>query len=450
VQSGDELPPAADDTVTVEPRTYFRRSGRNHEVIVVALSDSFHPVTSGAYGLNEDYRYTVEAVGDYLDRLSPDGLLVLTRWLQTPPSESLRVLATVVAALERKGVSNPEDHIAAYRSLRTMTFVVCDSPLRSTDRDTIRRLSDDLGYDLVWLPGMSRSEANLRNRLPEPVYHMAATELLADPRDYVSRHDFDIRPPTDDRPFFNHYFRWQQTPQVLASLGRTWQPFGGSGYLVLLGLLAVLTVLSAVLVMGPLLIGRVPAGSPEAPRATRLLALLYFGALGFGYLCVLLPIAQKMILLVGDAATALALVFFSVLLWSGFGSLSAPRWRLELALPALVLLTALAPIVLPAVVELALPWGGPARILAVVAVLAPVGYMMGIPFARGLRTFEQFAPRITAWAWAVNGTASVVCGVIATMLAVGYGFSAVLAVGALSYLLALIAIWPLARRPAAA
>lgn len=437
----------SDPRVTVvhaEGRTYLRRTDRRFALIVVSLSDSFHPVTSGAYSLGEDYRYTVEAVADSLDDLAPGGLLVLTRWLQTPPTESLRTLATVEAALRSRGAERPSDHIAAFRSMRTMTFVVTNQPLDEGQRAAIRAFADSRGYDLVWLPDISPDEVNLHNRLPEPVYYRAFAALLDDPAGFIRQHEFDIRPPTDDRPFFFHYFRWRQTPAVLAGMGHTWQPFGGSGYFVLVALLVLVSLLAAAAIFGPLLIGRLPtAATPPAHRpglGVRGRALVYFFMLGLGFLFVEIPLAQHFILFIGQPVTALSVVLFAILLSSGLGSLSAPRWRLPLALAALVGAALLTPLLLRGVFALALGWPLAARIAVAVFCLAPLGILMGVPFARGMALVESIAPGLTPWAWAINGSASVISGVLAVMAALGWGFSVVLWLGAGAYALALITI----------
>jgi hypothetical protein len=428
----------------VEARTYMRQPAELYDLIVVALSDTFHPVTSGAYSLGEEYRYTVEALGDYLDRLSPGGMLVVTRWLQTPPTECLRILASLEAALRARGVARPGEQIAAFRSLRTMTLVATLEPLTSDDQAAIRSFVASRGYDLVWLLSISPDEVNLRNRLPTPIYYNAFAALLDDPAGFIRSYEYDIRPARDDRPFFFHYFRWRQTPQILSELGQTWQPFGGSGYLVLLALLALVAFLAMALIFGPLLL------RPAAERAIggrwgpRCRALIYFLMLGLGFMFVEIPLAQRFILFVGQPVTALAVVLFAILLFSGLGSLSAPRWQLRVALPALIGVALLTPLLLRALFALALGQPLAVRVLLSVASLAPLGLLMGIPFARGLALYEQTMPTIIPWAWAVNGSASVVSSVLAVMIALSWGFSAVLWLGAGAYALALVAVGPLA------
>jgi hypothetical protein len=258
----------------------------------------------------------------------------------------------------------------------------------------------------------------------------------------IDRYEYDIRPPTDDRPFFFHTFRWRQTPEIVAGLGATWQPFGGSGYLVLVALLLMVSVMAAVLIAGPLLIRRGESRLRSIPAAIKWRGLIYFTMLGLGFLFVEMPLAQRFILFVGQPVIALAVVLFAILLFSGLGSLTAPRWNLRLALPALVIAVLLMPPVLSALFDLALGWPLAARIGLSILTLAPVGILMGIPFSRGLSLIEQQAPGLTPWAWAVNGCASVISAVVSVMIAVSWGFSAVLIVGAGTYAAALAAIWP--------
>jgi hypothetical protein len=175
---------------------------------------------------------------------------------------------------------------------------------------------------------------------------------------------------------------------------------------------------------------------------------VYFTLLGLAFLFVEMPLAQRFIVFVGHPITALAVVLFSVLLFSGLGSLTMPRWRrLWMALGALVALVAVYPLVLPAVFDAT--FGAPLwlRVLISLALIAPLGVLMGVPFARGLRIVEARAPGLTPWAWAINGCASVVSAILAVMLAISWGFSAVLWLGAACYGGALLAMLSMERAP---
>ncbi|MDQ5851563.1 MAG: hypothetical protein M3380_05710, partial [Chloroflexota bacterium] len=239
------------------------------DVVTVALTDPHRPVTSGAYSLTENYVYTVEAFGDYLRALDDDGLLVVTRWLQTPPSECGRTFGTMAAALAESG-RNPAEHLIAFRTLRTMTMIASVRPFSAGDIETARTFLRTRSFDGVYYPGIQPDEINRYNVLVEPVYHDLFVAILNDPAATYADYRFDIRPPTDDRPFFFHYFKWRQTPEILASLGLTWQPFGGSGFFVLVALLALVGLASAILIVGPLLLRRgAGVGSRESGVGSR-------------------------------------------------------------------------------------------------------------------------------------------------------------------------------------
>jgi hypothetical protein len=437
------------DAVLEPGRAHLLRDHSAYDIVFLPLTDAYHPVASGAYSLAESYTLTVEAFEEMLARLAPDGILVATRWLQTPPSEDLRLIATLVEALGRRGGPPPAQALVAYRGIQTLTVLVQPRGWSAEELATVRRFAESRKYDLVWAPDIRPDEVNRFNRMPAAEHFEATAGLLstADRRDFYARYPFDVVPATDDRPFFFHFFRWGQTPQVLATLGRTWQPFGGSGYLVLFALLALVLLLSAALILLPLAVGfsrmASAAGAGGSPTAAgsprlRLRVLGYFGLLGIAFLFVEIPLIQRWILLFGHPIYAFTAVVLTLLLFSSLGSVLSrspwlPRRAVIGVLALLVLLTA---VLGPYLVQTTLPWPPFLRVLAAVVSLAPLAVLMGFPFPLGLAWLEDEAPQWVPWAWAVNGCASVVASVLAAILALSYGFTAVLLSGAGAYAVA--------------
>lgn len=402
-------------------------AGERYDVVEFALSEPFRPVAAGAFSLSEYYPLTWQALYDAYARLEPDGILLITRWLGSPPSESARAWATLLFAMQQHGVQDPSSSLLAYRSMRTATLLAGRRPFSAGELAEARAFLQENGFDPIWLPDLRPEELNRHNRLPRDVYHELYAELLQRPEQALSNYEFNLRPPSDSRPYFYHYFRWRQTPQVLAALGTQWLPFGGSGYLVLLALLAVIVVLAALLVLAVL-------RGPGVPAGFRGQLLAYFGLLGAGYLWVEIPLIQRLTLLLDRPAVALAVVLFTVLMASGVGSLLSWRVPLRPALLALAGLLAVELPLLPGLVQLGLPWPLPARVLLAAALAAPPGLLMGIPFAAGLRRVQRGVPGSTAWAWAINGAASGISGVLAAILALDWGFGATFGLGGLAYL----------------
>jgi hypothetical protein len=425
-----------------EPRSALQRADEQFDIVQFSLADAFHPLASGTYSLAENHLYTVEAATLALQQLNPDGLLVLTRWLQDPPSESLRAGALLVTALESIGVEQPARHLVAMRSWSTMTLLASPAPFTEADIGLVVETCQRLGYDLVYYSGMQPEEANRYNILSQPAYYTAFEDLLSsqDRPAFYQSHYYDVSPPTDDRPFFGHYFRWRQIPQIIAQLGRTWQPFGGSGFLLVLATLGIAFMATAVLVFLPLLWG--PTRQGQVPHRWRYLA--YFAMLGLGYLLVEMPLMQHFVLYLGQPAFAFAVVVASLLLSSGVGSLLAPRVRPRVTLPALVVAIAVYPTLLHGLFTRSMHMTLPARIAIASASLMPLGTLMGIPFPRGLRSVGDSAPGLIPWIWAINGSASVIAAILAIVLALTGGYRLVLQLAAACYLAATVAFWPLA------
>jgi spermidine synthase len=426
--------------VAEDGRSYVRRSRERFDVIDVALDETFKPVTSGAYTLSENYLYTTEAFVDYLKHLAPGGVLVVERWLQTPPSESLRTLSLAVSAMERMGVERPADHVVALRSLYTAVLLVKENGFTSRDIEIIKSFSEERRFDLVYYPGIRSDEVNRYSVLEEPYYYETYVRLLEsdDRASFYAGYPFDVSPPSDDRPFFFHFFRWQQTAQIIQTLGKTWQPFGGSGYFVLVALFVLALFASSVLILLPLSFLR---SRGEVQHGKRL--FVYFSLLGVAYLFVEIPLLQRFILLLGYPTYAFAAVLFTLLTFSGLGSLASPKISLRKALVLLVVALAAYPFVLSSLFAWLLGAALPIRLLAAVLMLAPLGFLMGIPFPQAIRLTGKIAPGLVPWVWGINGCSSVLSSILAVMVAVSYGFSRVLFAGGTAYALALIAIYTL-------
>jgi hypothetical protein len=352
-----------------------------------------------------------------------------------------------VEALEQRGVARPQEALVALRGIQTMTVLARPAGWTAAELAQVRAFAEERRFDLVWAPDVRPEETNRFNRLPQSIYYETARGLFSaeSRRAFYAASAFDIAPATDNRPFFFHFFTWRQTPEVLATLGRTWQPFGGSGYFLLVAMLALVLILSVVLILLPLIL---PGRGRQALRAwegtPRLRVLLYFGLLGLAFLLVEIPLIQQWILLVGQPTYAFAAVVSVLLVFSSLGSLSArAAWLPQRILfGALVVLAVATPFVLAWLTGHTLGWPLLLRAGLAAFSLAPLSFLMGLPFPLGLAWLERSGPALVPWAWAVNGCASVVAGVLAAMAALSYGFSVVLLAGAACYAGAWLALRP--------
>lgn len=429
-----------------EARTFVARSDHRYDLIQLALIDSFSAAAAGVFALNESTLYTVEAFDAYLDHLAPGGLLALTRWIKLPPRQALKLVATAADALAGRGVVDAARRMALVRGWKTSTLIVKNGALTPEDIAAIRDFAEARGFDIAWLPGMGEAEANRYNRLDAPHFYRGARALLGDRREaFMDGYKFALEPATDDRPYFFHDFKWAALPELLA-LGA-----GGGlahvewGYVILVATLVQAALVSAVLILLPLWFGRAGAGTLSWSR-WRL--VLYFLALGFGFMFVEMAFIQRFVLFLGHPLHAIAVVLAAFLVFAGLGSGYAERLEQKFArrLPRIgglaVIAAAIAGLagiyvgVLPALLNalLALPEG--ARIALAVVLIAPLAFLMGMPFPLGLARLAREAPGLIAWAWGINGCASVMSAVLAAVLAVHIGFTAVVGCALVIYLIA--------------
>jgi hypothetical protein len=425
-----------------EARNFARRDDRRYDLVHIGLLDSFGASGTGVQSLNESYVYTIEALGDYLERTRQGGIVAITRWLKLPPRDSLKIVATAITALRRAGVVSPADHLVVMRSWATSTLLIRHGPFTVDEIVALREFARARSFDMAWYPGMTRDEANRFNRLETPYLFDGVAALLGDAADdFIGRYKFDIEPASDDRPYFFSYFKWGTLREVL-SLSRT----GGAGliewgYLVLVATLVQAVVAGCLLILLPLLLTE-----RTWHRAIGRRMGAYFLLLGLAFLFVEIAFIQKFVLFLGHPLYAVAIVLSGFLVFAGIGSGLSARLHRRLATDGFAPVTiAVAMIVIVACVYVvALPvafaqmaqLGEAARVVVSLALIAPLAMAMGMPFPLGLSWIAKVAPSYIPWAWGINGFASVTGAVLATVLAVEVGFRMVVLVAVVLYVAA--------------
>ena len=416
-----------------EARSFVTATDKRFDLIQVALLDSFSTAASGLHALDESTLYTVEAFGTYLEKLAPGGVLAITRWLKLPPRDSLKLFATAIEALARRGVADPAGRLALIRSWKTSTMLVRNGPFTPQDIAAVRRFCRERSFDIAFVPGMAAAEANRYNVLEDPYMFEGAAALLGGQRErFLRDYKFDVAPATDDRPYFFHFLKPGGLIELLGQ-PRALQLVEW-GYLILWATLAQAALASAVLVLVPLaaLRGRPPGSAP--PRR-RWRVVVYFLALGLAFLFIEIAFIQRFVLFLGHPLYAVAVVLASFLFFAGLGSGYAPRLARRLGeVPERAIMLAVAGIVavgvlylvgLPALFDGLRSWPGALKVAVAVPLLGPLGFLMGMPFPLGLARTAAVSPELVPWAWGINGCASVLSALVATVLAIHLGFTVV-------------------------
>ena len=428
-------------------RSFVRHSHNRYQVLQATLVDTWASTAAGAFALSENNLYTTDAFVDYLRHLTDDGLLVFTRWGFDPPRESLRLLSLAMAAFPQFGETDARRHILVFREdaahLKAWgaqdTVMIFRQPVSGEDLARARAAIEDTGIELIYAPDQPANGTAFAKLLNSP-----------DPQVFWDSYPFDVSPVGDDRPFF---FYTVQPKEVFAFLTK---PTAAADYKVnralpLLFGSVLVSVLATVIVLSlpPLLLGtRLPRD-----RGVRR-SLLYFAAIGAGYILIQVGLIQKFVLVLGHPTYALTVIIFSMLISSGLGSFfsrrlvtgdseASLRWVLAAISAAVITLA----FTVTPLSEAVAGWPLGMKMSITALMIAPAAFLMGMPFPAGLSHLEARFPDAVRWAWSLNAAASVLGSCGAIVLSIYLGLRATLFIGGGLYLGALAIVW-LQRSPA--
>jgi hypothetical protein len=399
-----------------EGRHFVRSSEHRFDLIQITGVDTLSAEFSGAYILAENYIYTVEALHDYLDHLAGGGMLSITtgHLRDNHPRSAGRLVSVARRALRERGVADPARHIAVVSSRRLFASVlVRPEPFDDAQLERLAADSERLQFKALLLPGTPG----------HPVFSGLASASGEARSNLLARLGYLVDATTDDSPFFFRSFRWGSlwdadhvSPHHTSALGQ----------IVLILLLVSLTALSIVLVLGPLAAFRRRGLGGGGKRPLGI--LVYFLAVGLAFMLFEISLMQRFLLLLGYPTYSLSVTLFSLLVFLGWGSFLSRRWvgRERLVLPAAVAAIAALALLymlgLPALEERTLGAPLASRVAITVALLAPLGLVMGTFLPLGIRQAAAIHEDLVPWAWGINGCASVTATVLAVVLAMEHGF----------------------------
>lgn len=414
--------------VVDEGRSFAERAEGPYDGIIMVHTISNAASASGALHLAEDFLLTQEALERFFELLSPHGLLFITR----PEVQLPRLLNTARAA--SAGSIGARSMLWAERSRGSSFYgalLVSPQRLDPAVQATVReRIASRRGLRLIAGPGQVPSDPLFEALLAEP-FHGTAAQALSPSL---------LTPAEDDRPFFHQRrrlsdLRWADVTAALSSQSRARMALEDQPLAELSSVVVLLetVVVGGLALMLPVLLGRRRRGNGPAPRGVGRV-VLYFSGLGLGFMLLEVSLIQRLSLLLGQPALAIAVVFTGLLVGAGLGSLLAPRWpQPRMAVVFAAAWTLVLAFLLPALSRYGLGWSAAARVPLAFLVAFFTGLALGSPFPLGLQRLD--APWVP-WAFAVNAFTSVAATVLALLLAAELGFFVVTLVAAGAYGLA--------------
>ncbi len=428
-----------------EARGFLTASDQQFDLIQLPLPGGVGASATGLYSLSEDYLHTVEAFRYYLDHLTPDGYLMINSWVKLPPRDTLKIIATAIAALKEMGVREIDQHLAVIRGWQTSGVLIKKDNFSTEEIEALKAFCKQRSFDVSFYPGITREEVNRFNLLSEPFYYLGTRALLGkDANRYLGEYKFNLTPARDNRPFFYHYFKWDSLREILSLYGRGGAALIDTGYLVSVATLLQAILASMFLVLLPVYFFQ-RNRSLQQHSISRSKVLVYFTALGLAFLFIEIAFIQKLMLFLHHPLYAVAVALTAFLIFAGLGSAWSQR---QLDIKGTLTIGIVRPVIVIFLLGLsylllldklfagAIQLPDSVRVFISIAIIAPLAFCMGIPFPRGLTQLGQQAPELMPWAWGINGCASVISAVLASLIAIHIGFNAVIVIAILLYIIA--------------
>jgi hypothetical protein len=395
-------------TTIGDGRSVLARRSTKYDHINIGFTDTLTASAAQGFALTENNLYTMEAFDEYFDHLAPGGILSVSRLEHLVGDEALRATVLTLAALEHRGIEHPERNVVVVRGTDLFggkygTVLSRLTPFSDAELRQIRTLADERGNGVAFAPGGPNVGA--WKALARDGWH-----------DFCHGYHLNVCPPTDDHPFFFNMKR----PGDIGS--RISDRYTVDPYDILVLTFGILVVLSIIGLVVPMLLVR---GARRPPPTS----LLYFAAIGLGFLLLEIVLTQRFVLFLGFPTYSLSVVLFSLLLFTGVGARVSARLlgsrRAATAALALVFVAVLSTAVwMQPLLENLIDLSFPARVAVAVAIIAPLGVLLGMPMPIGLDRLRLLYDSGVPYAWGINGLASVLASVLGVLVALIFGFTA--------------------------
>jgi hypothetical protein len=440
------------EVITNEPYTYLLTTEEKYNLITLPVLDVFGGST-GISALQEKYLLSDKAWQKMWDILDSEGMITISAWIDYPLRYPLRIMSSFVDLLENNKITDPEQHIAAVRNWSMITYTLSKKPINAEEIELVRDFCVFGGFDILHLTSVREEERMQYNILSDDSLLRYSDRIISgDATDFYREYPFKVRPVSENRPYFFQFLKISR----LFELAKTYS-FSALMYMEV-GYLLVFLTLIKVLALAALFI-ILPLTGKKWGKENKSWTLLYFLALGLGFMMIEIVLIQRFIPYLGTPLYSTAVIITAILFFSGLGSYTSTylvspqakqlvksdinalfRKRIKLMLSSLILgillyISFLTPF-LNSTIHLNFIW----KAILTVLLLSPLSFLMGFPFPLGIKFLHSAGSEDNiCWAWAINGSMSVISTVLAMIIAVESGFTMVMLSAFVCYSLALLA-----------
>lgn len=427
-----------------EGRSFLRASASRYDIIQIHSNHTSSSIAAGTGAMAPTYLQTADAYREFFSHLTQNGLLHVNHHVFP------RMITTAALAWRQMGRTDFQRHVLLFGMVGIEdplpTLLVKMSPWTREEVEELQRFFEAAGEDEAPFKLLLNPLHPEESYLPPEFF---SGEL---PAEIASKMDFQIRPATDDRPFFNFLrkrmgrvepdasrFTDEATAHVLNSQLR-------KGLVPMDLIQLIVTGAVSLLFAGLFLL--LPLYRSESGRArwpSKYASMVYFSCLGAGFIMLELVFIQIFMKLVGYPVRTYALVIFTLLLGAGAGSLASgkigisplARWSWPFV-GILAYGTAFA-MTHQRIFDHFLAAPDEIRLVTAAILILPFGFFLGMPFPLGILALRGTPQGAVAWAWGLNGLFTVIGSLLSVVLAIAVGFRVTILAALLIYAVAFYA-----------
>ncbi len=415
-------------------RTLLVSDSSNYDLIQLPIIGSFFG-NSGLNAVEIQYVLSIEAFHEMWDKLSVDGMICISCWMDYPIRNAYKLLASIERLLKEKKIKQPNDHITAIRSWSAVTFLVKKSGFSKEQEKQVQKFCNNLMFDPLILPKNKEITRGKYNMLQDTLFFSNIKRLLSpDKKEFLDEYAYRVQPATDNRPFFFQHIRWKGIYKIIVSIGEDNIPFLELGYLLILFTFIQIIVIAAIFIILPLFIKSWKSNN-------KMWVFVYFSGIGLAFMFIEIVFIQLFTFYFGQPIYATAACISILLTASALGSYySASMWitkKILFIIPIVIaFLLLFHTFSLSSILSNTIAASLIVKILISIALIGITGFFLGIPFPAGIKYLSKGRKTDIPWAWAFNGYFSVISTAFATVISVEAGFVWVLLLGAITYSIA--------------
>lgn len=417
--------------INEDPRVYLEKSNVKFDLI-------FYPViepvgySAGLYSVQEKYLFTKEAFQKVYERLNSNGYFAISCYIDNPLKTFLKLLNLITTIQNSDKSKINKQQIIAIHNWNTITILVKKGEFSRTEIFDAEKFALKNQFDFLIHP--YRNGSQKFNLVIDPQTYYLIDYTLNGKYELLKNYAFNLFPSIDDKPYFSNFILPSKIKIYLDQMNLRNITYSELGFFLIWLALVMGIVFSLVLIILAL------KGIKINSKVMKLNLLIYFSTIGFAFMLMEISLIQKFTLVFSSDILSISFIISLLLVSSGIGSYISQKFlgfdnRIQKLFVLIFIIQIIFLVFSNEITSLLMEFSGNSKYLISGLIIFPIGFLVGIPFPIGIRKFSIEDENAVPFAWAINGSFSVLGSVSAMIFLINFGFKITFFISAFLYLL---------------